>query len=257
MNKLNVILVMIAVLLLLSSCEDNKVRIAISKGIGSANYEMYGRFIQNIDKEIEVANLHGLSVEAALLELKSCSGLVLSGGPDVHPVHYGKDYDTSRCSIDLYRDSLEFALIKESDKMNLPTLAICRGAQIINVAYGGTLIVDIPEDTDSEIPHQIPNEDTYHYIKIYDGSKLAKISDSQYGVVNSNHHQSVDKLAEIFKVNAITNDGIIEGFEFKNKSNRFFMAVQWHPERMENDSRLSYPLAESFVDAAKRYKKEK
>jgi len=136
-------------ILIVSCAGTRQHKIALSKGIGSANYEMYGKWVSRADSDAEIVNLYGLSISEALEKLNECDGLVLTGGPDVHPAYYNKGFDTARCSIDNYRDSLEFALIKSAEKLKLPVMAICRGAQIINVAYGGDLIVDIPQDTHS------------------------------------------------------------------------------------------------------------
>lgn len=253
--RFRIFLLLILVVGFFSCSDNNKVKIALSKGIGSANYELYASWLNKIDGEVEIINLYDLSVEDALKELESCNGLVLTGGPDVHPRYYGKDFDTARCKIDLYRDSLEFALIKKAEQMKLPVLAICRGLQIINVAYGGSLIVDIPEDTESEIPHQIVDSDVYHNVSVVEGTLLHSISESLFGVVNSNHHQAIDRIADVFVVNAVSPDGIIEGIEYKDKDKPFFIGVQWHPERMETDNRLSEYIGIAFLNEVRKKKR--
>lgn len=255
MLKWYLICISIVFSLFINSCSNkDNLRIAISKGIGSSNYELYEKWLKSVDKNIEVINLYGLQYSEALEILETCDGLVLSGGPDVHPAYFGREEDTARCKIDLYRDTLEFKLINKADSIKLPILAICRGAQIINVAYGGSLIIDIPEDTKSEVSHQTTDGDVFHDITIMDNSLLNKISDNLFGVVNSNHHQSVDKIADRFHVTATTNDGIIEAFENKDKTLPYLLAVQWHPERLDSDSRLSQPLALSFINEVKKNK---
>lgn len=231
----------------MSCSQKPSITIAISKASGSKNYELYSKWLKSTDDNISVVDLYGLSYDEAIKELEKCDGLVLSGGPDVHPVFFNKSFDTARCSIENYRDTLEFELIKKSELMKIPVLAICRGAQIINVAYGGDLIIDIPEDTKSAIKHQISNEDAFHEISISEGSILHKISGSLTGLVNSNHHQSVDRLSNKYVIVAKSNDGIIEAFENKDKLLPYFMAVQWHPERLETNSKFSRPIAESFL----------
>ncbi len=115
-----------------------------------------------------------LLTERKLLKiLQDCDGLLLSGGPDLHPVYFGKQADSSRCDIDLVRDTLELALIKEAMSMNLPILGICRGEQILNVALGGSLIIDIPSDYQNAITHQTPNPDScFHPVKVVEGTFL-------------------------------------------------------------------------------------
>lgn len=239
----------------ISSCTQNeKTVIALSKGVGSENYLLYKKWLNSYNEKLEIINLYGLSYDEALEKLKECSGIILTGGPDVHPAFYGRGFDTSRCSIDSYRDTLEFRLINEINELKLPLLAICRGAQIMNVAYGGSLIVDIPDDFGNNISHQSSEGDVFHNISIEDGSMLNILSESAFGTVNSNHHQAVDSLADMFSISALSSDGIIEAFEYKDKSKPFMLAVQWHPERMEADSRLSQPLALKFIEEAEKYR---
>ncbi len=247
--------ILLALLLMsIVACSHVPTKIAISKGSGSKNYEQYGKWLQSVDDDVKVVDLYGLSYDEALSALDGCDGLVLSGGPDVHPAFFGKGYDTARCTIEGHRDTLEFELIKKSEFLQIPILAICRGAQIINVAYGGSLIVDIPEDTKSSIPHQIPNNDAYHKISVTEGSQLYSISGTMSDTVNSNHHQSVDKLADRFVAVATSEDGIIEAFENKNKLLPYLLAVQWHPERLNPNSRFSRPVAESFLNEVRNNK---
>ncbi len=242
--------------LLAASCGNNKVRIALSKGVGSVNYELYGKWMKSYDPDIVIVNLYGLKTSEAAAKLKECDGLVLTGGPDVHPAYFNMESDTARCSIEPYRDSLEFELIKISGEMNIPVLAVCRGAQIMNVAMGGNLIIDIPDDTESEIQHQVAGEDVFHNIQVTENSLLYALSESLFGTVNSNHHQAVGRLADVFEVSAKTSDGIIEAYEYKDKSKPFFVAVQWHPERLDSDSRFSEPIGAAFVKAVKSNKQK-
>lgn len=248
-------ILLVLILMSIVSCSHvSNIKIAISKGSGSKNYEQYSNWLRSVDDDVTVVDLYGLSYHEALVALEDCDGLVLSGGPDVHPAYFGKSYDSVRCSIDSFRDTLEFELIKKTEFLQVPILAICRGAQIINVAYGGSLIVDIPEDIESSILHQIPNKDAYHNISVTEGSLLHSISGTLSDTVNSNHHQSVDKLADRFVIVATSQDGIIEAFENKNKFLPYLLAVQWHPERLDPNSRFSRPIAESFLNEVRKNK---
>jgi putative glutamine amidotransferase len=250
-----ILFIALLITIVLSACSSNKnIRIALSKSVGTENYLLYGKWLKSIDNNIEIVNLYGLSFDESIAELDDCDGLVLTGGPDVHPDFYGMAFDSLRCSIDAYRDTLEFELIKNAEKKKMPMLAICRGMQILNVAHGGTLIVDIPEDTDSEIPHQVAGEDVFHPISIMENTLLHNLSESLFGNVNSNHHQAVKVLAKDFVISALSPDGIIEAFEFADKSKPFLIAVQWHPERLDQDSRFAIPLANAFIKEVKDYK---
>lgn len=239
----------------LVSCQKS-IKIGISKGVGSEHYEQYAKWLESVDSDIEVIDLYNVDIEIAMNLLKECNGLLLSGGPDVEPGYYGKGYDTLRCEIDHRRDTLEFKLIELAREMRLPILAICRGEQILNVAFGGTLIVDIPEDFGTDIAHRCEDKNNcFHSVELLPGSLINKLTGVNNGMVNSNHHQAVEVIADDFVVTAMSQDGLIEAYEWKNPVGKpFLIAVQWHPERMEADSPLSKPLAKGFLDAVKQHK---
>ena len=112
----NKILLLSISLIFIYSCSNNKRTSAISKASTSANYEKYKNAILHYDSTIQVIDLWGMSYDSARKVLSEADGLILSGGPDVHPWNFGRNQDTSQCSIDLYRDTLEFELIKYAMK---------------------------------------------------------------------------------------------------------------------------------------------
>lgn len=140
-------------------------------------------------------------------------------------------------------------------KIGIPILGICRGEQILNVTEGGSLIIDIPSDYPDAIVHQTENQDScFHPVKIVEDTFLHQLAKETVVEVNSNHHQAVDQLAQTLIPSAYSPDGIIEAFEWKDKSNKpFMLAVQWHPERLEFESPLSSPIASAFIKASKEY----
>jgi putative glutamine amidotransferase len=251
-SKLQILLIAL-VLLTISCSQQPQLRIAVSKASGSVHYLNYPKWLQKAGN-VEIVDMINLTAEQAVQELETCSGLLLTGGPDVHPGRFGKEYDTSRCEIDSRRDTLEFALIKKALELKLPILGICRGEQILNVAMKGTLIVDIPSDYDTTVIHRSANPPyPKHKVSIAEGSLLSKICDVKEGEVNSSHHQAVAQIAETFIVNAKAPDGLIEGFEWKQPQGKpFLMAVQWHPERLEENNPLSLPIAKYFLKEAKK-----
>lgn len=117
---------------------------------------------------------------------------------------------------------MDFTLIKSFHKSNKPILGICAGIQSINVCFGGSLFQDIPNHTSKE-------ETTMHLIKLEKGSFLEKCYGTDMIKVNSSHHQSVNRVADNFKVTALSEDGIIEAIEYNN-----ILGVQWHPEHMKD-----------------------
>jgi len=267
MSKINIktngllLLILISTSIFLTSCDifGKDVKIALSKGGEHKGYEKYEEWLNKIDDDVDCIDLYDLSLKDALEELEDCDGLLLTGGPDVHPERYGKGWDTLRCEIDKRRDTLEFMLIKKAMEKKIPILGICRGEQILNVALGGTLIVDIPQDYDTMVVHRCDNPDTcFHEVKVLDGSLLQKLTGTSIAKVNSNHHQAVAQIAKGLLVTARTKDGLIEAYEWeKPEANPFLMAVQWHPEKLELTNPMSKPIGKYFIEQAKQYKKRK
>lgn len=246
------LLLLLISILQIYSCTSNKVKIAISKASTSDNYEKYKKAILHYDDEIEIVDLWSMNYDTALKVISEADGLILSGGPDVHPGNFGRTEDTAQCSIDLYRDTLEFEIIKYAMKREIPILGICRGLQILNVALGGSLIVDIPSEVDNYVIHQIDSGDAFHKIQIIKNSILYDESGLLEYEVNSNHHQAIDILSDHFIATAFTTDNIIEAIEYKDKNKPFLFAVQWHPERMDLDSIVSKAIFNRFLKEVKK-----
>lgn len=238
---------------------EEALRIALSKGSGSESYENYSKWLEAYNyKKVEFFDLHKYDYKEADSILRTCSALLLTGGPDVHPGRFNKENDTSRCSIDLVRDTLEFNSFHTAIEQKMPILGICRGLQLINVALGGDLIIDIPDDTQSKIVHQQETGDSFHEIILDENSYLFNLVKKSKGNVNSNHHQGINNLAEELKLNAKTKDNIIEGIEWENNNNKsWLLAVQWHPERLDIHSPFSGPIAMEFLKATNKYKTNK
>ncbi len=242
-----------------SGTKEESLTIALSKGYPANSYQNYYNWIASGDSTVQVIEMYNRDLEAAIAELENCQALIVTGGADVYPGEYGKEADTARCgTIDFKRDTLEFALIKKALELEIPIFGICRGEQILNVAMGGSLIIDIPTDYDTTVKHRIVDwRNCYHDVMIEPGTKLAWASNVASGSVTSNHHQAIDELAEIFKVSARAADGIIEAIEWKDAEGKsFLLAVQWHPERMSKDNPLSWNLLELLLYEAHRFKEK-
>jgi putative glutamine amidotransferase len=160
-------------------------------------------------------------------------GLLAPGGKDIDPALYGEKVIDSCGKFHLFEDEYDMALVKETVKQRKPVMGICRGMQLINVLYGGTLYQDIPTQHSKEITHtRIIVEENYHTVKVTKDSYLANVIGQTGEIkVNTSHHQAVKDVAEGFSVSAIAPDGIIEAIE--NKETRI-LCVQWHPERLQN-----------------------
>lgn len=259
MKNIKAIFLLLLIAVLLSNCVEKKenrpLRIAISKAIPEKNYKHYINWLHNVDSTIICIDMYGLGVDSALIVISSCDGFLLTGGEDVNPIYYGKDFDSSRCHKPNYhRDSIDMALIEFAMEEEMPIMGICRGMQILNVYMGGTLYFDIPTDFDTTVNHRYPKfKPSEHEVKLIEGSALAQTIAISSGQVYSNHHQGIEELAPAIKVIALSNDGLPEAIEYiKNDEMPFLLGVQWHPERMDFNNPLSGKTAELFVNEVKK-----
>lgn len=234
--------------------EKLPLRIALSSGS-----ENYINWVLRADSTAEIINLRELNVDSAIKLLNTCDGIIFTGGEDVVPAYYGKGYDSVRCESNPERDTLEFALIQEALDLGIPVLGVCRGQQILNVALGGTLIVDIPADHPGEVIHRCEDyTKCFHQVKISTNSKLFSITGADTGLVTTNHHQAIDVTAPLLRIVAMSDDSIPEAVEWADTATKqYFLAVQWHPERMDVQSKLSMPLIRSFIEATREYRTDK
>jgi putative glutamine amidotransferase len=156
-------------------------------------------------------------------------GLILAGGGDMDPKHYGQEPHPTLYGIDPERDVMELALTREALKRRTPTLAICRGLQTLNVALGGDLIQHLPDAVGDKVAHRpgVPGGVSHHPVRAAAGSRLAELCGASFSVASS-HHQAVGRLGEGLVATAWAEDGIVEALELPE--NPDLMAVQWHPE---------------------------
>lgn len=165
--------------------------------------------------------------------LENVSGLVITGGEDVDPAHFGQPAHPATGAPHAARDACELALARAAFERRMPTLSICRGAQVMNVALGGTLVQDVPSQHPSDVRHDLSARRTerVHAIDIDAGSALADIVGATHIRVNSSHHQSVDRVADDLRITARSVDGIVEALE-PRVADWWMLAVQWHPEEL-------------------------
>ena len=160
-------------------------------------------------------------------------GLILIGGVDIHASRYGQEMLPTEQLPVPERDDFEFALLEKFIEREKPIFGICRGYQVLNVYFGGTLIQDIPSQLGSVHHLQTPGSQTIaHQVKLNEESLAYRIFGSTLVDVNSFHHQAVDKLGDGLKAVGWSEEGIVEVFE--HISHPYLHAVQWHPERMRN-----------------------
>ncbi len=185
-------------------------------------------------------------------------GVVLGGGVDVDPARYGRSLlPDAGVEVDSKRDETDFALFKRAWRSDLPILGICRGLQVVNVALGGTLVQDLPIERPSEVVHRRSEKEKTrrdHAVSVLPGTKLHAVTDAEEILVNSRHHQAIDRAAPELSVSATAPDGVIEAVE--GPEGRWLLAVQWHPENLAGDG-PSERLFIEFVRAARERAGEK
>jgi putative glutamine amidotransferase len=159
-------------------------------------------------------------------------GLLLSGGPDLAPAAYDQRPHVELGSTEPRLDAFEYAVVREALALDLPILGICRGAQALNVACGGTLHQHLPDLPEATLAHRQAEqgEATTHVVDLLPGSRLSRIVGSARLTVNSFHHQAVDRLGDGLRVSARAPDGTIEAIEDPRRG--FVLAVQWHAEML-------------------------
>lgn len=175
------------------------------------------------------------------------AGLLLPGGGDVEPRRYGADpHPTSEWDSDL--DFMEFHLLELALRAGIPVLGICRGLQVLNVYFGGTLVQDLPTARAAgvEHPHGGPRDDLAHELHVEPGSRLHEILGGEKFMVNSLHHQGIDELAPRLRASAHSDDGIVEGVEARDGS--WVFGVQFHPEELFPQHQFSRRLFQTFVE---------
>lgn len=189
--------------------------------------------------------------------LEAYDGLLLPGGADLPPDEYGGQPHPTVSVSSADRDGLELGAARYAKRAKIPTLAICRGCQVVNVAFGGTLYEDIEDLYESPnrqvVQHQqTPDhgrQETTHPVDIHTNSKLAEIVDGVCIETNSMHHQALRRVAYGLRVVARARDGTIEGIE-ADDGHPFFVAVQWHPEELAGRDEPSRRLFRAFVEHA-------
>lgn len=182
----------------------------------------------------------------ALLDV--VDGLLLTGGADIDPMIFGQDQKPGIGEVYHEVDVEQIYLAQYAKEHNIPILGICKGAQVMNVALGGTLIQDIERELPQATLHSqtIHSQKPSHRIRLGNGSKLQEIFGTELLDTNSFHHQSIDQLGEGLCVTAQSNDGIVEAVE--HMDHPFYVGVQWHPEMMLWDGSME-PLFDAFHDA--------
>jgi putative glutamine amidotransferase len=227
--------------------------------ITNENGLTYNRAYQPISQAVEHAGglpvliPTGIDDETLRAIYEHLDAVLLPGGPDIDPSHYGEEpHPTTK--VDSERDAIEVPLVRWAVEDDLPLFGICRGHQVINVALGGSLIQDIPSQIDERVlPHATPDDQPRnrptHDVSIAPESRLSSIMGGTSVAVNSLHHQAVREAAPGMRITAYSPDGLVEATELPGK--RFALSVQWHPEDLYENDDTMLRLFEEFVEAAR------
>lgn len=187
--------------------------------------------------------------------LDRCSGLVLTGGYDIAPHRYGEEPIEQLGEVNEDRDEMEFLVLGGAIDRELPVLGICRGHQLLNVHFGGSLYQDIAAQMDSDAVHTGTDDWSQHHhtVTVEAGSRLEQCLGIRSFEVNSFHHQAVKKVGDGLRVTARADDGMVEALETVDGS--WILGVQWHPERHEAQAPETDPnrcVFNAFAGAVRR-----
>lgn len=215
-----------------------------------------GRALATAGDDVQVIFVNAIDPGADVeRSLQNVDGVLMLGGMDVDPKRYTSDADEiARAEASSpVADEFEISLIKTAVDRGLPVLGICRGSQIINVAFGGSLITDLGKGTMHT--HPDGNEFTDHDVTIESGSRLEGVYPAGPISIRSAHHQAVAQVAPGLKVAATAADGIVEAVEAAD--DRWLVGVQWHPEDVGGNPEHLNLLANKLVDEARKIHQNK
>ena len=198
--------------------------IGITCGLNETKYELYKVYIDEIAK----AGGSPVILCPGFDAIEKLDGLILSGGDDIAAKYAGTPESPLIKGVDAERDELELSLCRHASKRGMKILGICRGAQMINCAFGGSLHYDIDECLKPNEEHSYKGAVLFHDINITPGTLLHSLLGDKASV-NSYHHQAVNSVAPRFSISARSNGGVIEAIE---NADRNILGVQWHPEKM-------------------------
>ena len=175
-------------------------------------------------------------------------GLLLAGGGDIEPARYGAADHPAQYGMDPDRDQLELELATAAVAMDVPVLGICRGVQLLNVAFGGTLVQHLP-DGHGQLVHRDEAKPAMHDVEAEPGSRLAGALGQTRAACRSHHHQGLDRIGDGFRPVAWAPDRLVEGIE---RDQGWTVGVLWHPESTAASDPVQHRLLRSFVDVASR-----
>jgi putative glutamine amidotransferase len=214
-----------------------------------SKYKNYEAWIST-EPGVEVIRLDHKS---GLSEIGRCHGVLFTGGEDVHPRRYQKPEYLDYCeqdNMDEQRDELEWKAVAYTQQHNIPVLGICRGLQVINVFFGGSLVPDLPSFGKYDHSKFSEGKDRYHALSIDPNSAFHKIVGIATTSVNSSHHQAAGTIGHGLTPCAFSPDGVVEAIERRVSGKSFLLLVQWHPERMnDQESPVVKKIKKAFLES--------
>lgn len=226
----------------------------------TTGYAWHGESVVELAKRYvdAVARVGGVPVTLAPTEdpnmiaqyVERLDGLIISGGKDIPPPLYGEQAIPETDALPEDRPLFEIGLVRRFREMDKPVLGICYGCQLLNVAFGGTLIQDVPSQVQNSLQHRRTSSaepHARHRVTLREGSLLRQILGRNEVEIVSSHHQAVKQPASCFKVTATAPDGVVEAIEVEDA--HFFVGVQWHPE-MDPEAEATHALLHAFIRAA-------
>jgi putative glutamine amidotransferase len=205
------------------------------------------QYVDSVDRAGGRALVVPPTTEAIEETLDVLDGIVFSGGIDIDPAQYGAERDPRTDPAQRHRDEAELALLAAALERDVPTLAICRGFQLLNIVRGGDLVQHLPEIVGSETHRERLGAFSEHPVEVREGSRLAAVIGVRHDGVASSHHQAVGRVGEGLIETAWAADGTLEGLE--DPTRRFAVGVLWHPEIDEDKA-----LFEALVAEARAYR---
>lgn len=225
-------------------------RIAVTDTGRKEKQKLYLDWLQSFEPSAELVVVSHRNGKSGLADF---DGLVLTGGEDVDPGFSKAEPLALVGATDTQRDTFEFEMLEQAFKEKIPVLCICRGLQVANVHLGGTLIADLQHAGYAKHDVQEGEPVIRHSVSVEAASLMHGITGVLSGEINSYHHQAVNKIAESLIPSSFSGDGVIESLEWKEKNGKsFFLAVQWHPERMRDaQNPFTATICASFFDAVR------
>jgi putative glutamine amidotransferase len=213
-------------------------------------------YVESLRKAGAIPVLIPPQPENAAEIMDELDGILLAGGEDCDPALYNEErHEKCVALMDARRQAGDLSLAKVARERGVPTLGVCLGMQMMNVASGGSLIQDIDSHIDTDIQHASrPESRARHDIIIQQGTQLSTMLPAVECNVNSSHHQAIGRVGDGLRVTAHAPDGVVEGVE--DPRHPFYIGVQWHPEDMPGEHSAS-SLFNAFVKAARKYSQDR